>query len=146
MTYDKLLEHDILSVYEERYLIGQAQNGCEQSRERLILLNMRLVHSICLKYATETVSAQDLMGDGVPGLIRAIDKMDLTLGTRLSTYATFWIHATVGRSPLLQTTIRLPVYKVEALNKVRKAIAELERQGNTAPSNEDIADLTEGVS
>ena len=145
MTYDKLLEHDILSVYEERYLIGQAQNGCEQSRERLILLNMRLVYSICLKYATETVSAQDLMGDGVPGLIRAIDKMDLTLGTRLSTYATFWIHATVGRSPLLQTTIRLPVHKVEALNKVRKAIAELERQGNTAPSNEDIADLTKNL-
>ena len=143
MTYNELLKHDILSEYEERYLIGEAQKGCEQSRERLILLNMRLVRWICEKYATETVSAEDLIGDGVPGLMKAIDKMDLTLGTRLSTYAAFWIHCTVERSPLLQTTIRLPEYKKHELKKVKKAIVELEQQGNSQPSNEDIVDLIE---
>lgn len=44
MPYQKLLNHELLSASEERYLIGEAHQGCIQSREKLILLNMRLVH------------------------------------------------------------------------------------------------------
>ena len=141
MTYDKLLKHELLSASEERHLIGKAHNGCEQSRERLILLNQRLVNSICLKYATETVTDNDLRGDGTLGLMKAIDKMDLTLGTRLSTYATYWIHQAVRRSSLLETTIRLPEYKAVFLRKIQKVMTELAQQGNLEPSNEEIADL-----
>ena len=141
MTYEKLLKHDLLSASEERQLIRKSQNGCEESRERLILLNLRLVNSICSKYATETVTAEELRSDGVEGLIKAIDKMDLTIGTRLSTYATYWIHACVKRSCFLETTIRLPEPKAVFLRKMQRTIAELAQQGNLEPSNEEIANL-----
>lgn len=141
MRYDQLLNHELLSASEERHLIGKAHNGCKQSRDRLTLLNMRLVNSICLKYATETVTAGDLIGDGLLGLMRAIDRMDLTFGTRLSTYATYWIDQAVKRSSLLETTIRLPGRKALLLRKIRKAMAELAQQGNHEPSNEEIANL-----
>ena len=137
--YTDLLGHKLLSKSEEQMLLNKAQNGCEQSRERLILLNMRLVNWVCEKHATETVSAEDLIGDGVQGLMRAIEKMDMTRAGRLSTYATYWIHAFVGRSPLLQSTLRLPDYQVIALGKVRRAMAALYQQGNAEPSHEEIA-------
>lgn len=138
--YQKLLNHQLLSPSEEQHLIGMAHQGCMQSRERLILLNMRLVHSVCRKYETEYVSAENLIGDGVEGLIKAIDGFDPTLGTRLSTYATFSIHTTVGRSPLLQATIRLPNDITIAVKQVRKVIADLTRDGNHTPTNEEIAE------
>lgn len=141
MIYEKLLKHDLLSASEERQLIRQSHNGCEQSRERLILSNIRLVNSICSKYATDTVDAQGLSGDGTEGLIKAIDRMDLSIGTRLSTYATYWIHQSVRRSAFLETTMRLPDNKALFLRKMQKAIAELTQQGNFDPSNEEIANL-----
>lgn len=145
MIYNKLLKHERLSAAEERQLIGKSHNGCEQSRERLILLNMRLVNSICSKYATETVRAEELISDGVEGLMKAIDRMDMTIGTRLSTYATYWIHQSVKRSPFLETIIRLPEGKTLFLRKMQKAIAELAQQGNLEPSNEEIANLMGGT-
>lgn len=139
MFYQKLLNHELLSPSEEHDLIDEAHRGCMQSRERLILLNMRLVHWVCSKYATETVSAEDLIGDGVQGLIRAIEGFDLSLGTRLSTYATLVIHHAVGRSPLLQTTVHLPENIGRSVRQIRKAIADLALQGNLDPNNEEIA-------
>ncbi len=145
MPYQKLLNHELISASEERYLIDKAHRGCMQSRERLILLNMRLVYWVCSKYTTETVSAEDLIGDGVQGLIRAIKGFDLSLGTRLSTYATLAIHHTVGRSPLLQATVHLPEKIRRAVKQIRKAIADLELQGNLDPNNDEIASKIEGL-
>ena len=51
----ELLDHELLSPAEKQYLIGKVHRGCSQATERLILLNMRLVHWVCSKYATETV-------------------------------------------------------------------------------------------
>ena len=139
INYKDILNHKLLSSSEEQYLIGKAHNGCSQSRERLILLNMRLVHWVCSKYATETVSPEDLFGDGVQGLIRAVDRFDLTLGTRLSTYATLAIHHAVGRSALLDTTIRLPQRVAKSIRLIRKALTDLACEGKINPSNEELA-------
>lgn len=145
MPYQKILNHELLSLSEERHLIDKTHQGCMQSRERLILLNMRLVHSVCSKYATETVSAEDLVGDGVQGLIRAIEGFDLSIGTRLSTYATLEIHHSVGRSPLLQATIRLPANVAQAVRKIRKAMTCLAWQGNLDPKNEEVAAMIDDL-
>ena len=143
--YKDLLNHKLLSLSEEQYLISEAQIGCSQSRERLILFNMRLVHWVCSQYATETVSAQELIGDGVQGLMRAVDQFDLTLGTRLSTYATLAIHHAVGRSSLLDTTIRLPEHVAKSIKLVRKALADLACEGNSNPINEEIAAIIDNI-
>ena len=138
--YNELLTHELLSASEERHLLTMVHNGCQQSRERLILLNMRLVGWICSKYETETVSAEDLIGDGVEGLIEAIDGFDLKLGTRLSTYATIGIHTAVGRSPVLQATIQHPENINQPLKRIKKVMADLASEGNLTPSNEEIAE------
>ena len=53
MPYQKLFNHELISASEERHLIDKAHRGCMQSRERLILLNMRLVHWVCSNEISE---------------------------------------------------------------------------------------------
>lgn len=128
-VYAKSLDHELLSQYEEQALLYQAQAGDENARERLILLNLRLVKSVAQQYTKPEllVSAEDLIPDGVFGLMRAIDGFDPTFGTRLSTYATLAIHHSIGRSDFLQGTIRLPEYvrdNVRAINRAKKTLTK----------------------
>ena len=147
MNYSQLLQHDLLSRSEEFQLIREAQSGNEMSRERLILLNMRFCHKIALGYARpdQGVFAEDLMGDAVEGLMRAIDKFSIEMGCRLSTYAYLAIHHAVGRSSLLNGIIRLPEWVRERQGRIQKAKKTLAASGNNAPSFEEIAAVS-GVS
>ena len=70
--YAKSLQHELLSENEEQALLYQAHSGDDNAREKLILLNIRLVRSIAQQYENLElgVEADDLMADGVFGLCK----------------------------------------------------------------------------
>ena len=143
-VYAKSLQHELLSEYEEQALLYQAQSGDDNAREKLILLNLRLVRSIAEQYANPDllVSVDDLMGDGVIGLCRAISGFDSSFGTRLSTYAVLAIHHAIARSSFLHGTIRLPEYVRDAVRAINRAKVSLKQEGQPF-SVEAIAELSE---
>jgi RNA polymerase primary sigma factor len=57
-------------------------------RDRLVKSNMRLVISIVKKFVNAHNGFDDLLSDGIIALMRAVDKFDVGLGFRFSTYAT----------------------------------------------------------
>lgn len=57
-------------------------------RDRMIKSNMRLVISIVKKFVNKQNGFDDLLSDGIIALLRAVDKFDVGLGFRFSTYAT----------------------------------------------------------
>jgi RNA polymerase primary sigma factor len=57
-------------------------------RDRMVKSNMRLVISIVKKFVNKQNGFDDLLSDGIVALIRAVDKFDVGLGFRFSTYAT----------------------------------------------------------
>lgn len=57
-------------------------------RDRMIKANMRLVISIVKKFVNIQNSFDDLLSDGIVALLRAVEKFDVGLGFRFSTYAT----------------------------------------------------------
>ncbi|MEZ6087969.1 MAG: sigma-70 family RNA polymerase sigma factor [Pirellulaceae bacterium] len=57
-------------------------------RDRIIEANLRLVFSIVKKFVNPYVTFDDLLGDGMLALIRAVEKFDYARGFRFSTYAT----------------------------------------------------------
>lgn len=144
MKYDDLLKHNILRRSEERQLLIEAQAGNEMSRERLILLNLRLVDKIALGYARpdKGVSDKDLIADGVMGLMHAIDGFDVERGYRFSTYAHLAIHWAIGRSELLNGIVRLPMHVRQRQWKIRKAKRDLATSGNPNPTFEEIAEAS----
>lgn len=130
-VYVKALDHELLSEAEELQLLREAQAGDENAREKLILCNIKLVHSVVKQYErlSRGVSADDLMADGVEGLCKAISKYDESFGTRLSTYAVLWIHQTTARSRFLEGIIHLPEYLKRQVQAINKAEVDLLREG-----------------
>jgi RNA polymerase sigma factor (sigma-70 family) len=113
------------------------------ARRMLIQANGRLVISIANKYTGHGLSLAELSQEGVLGLIRAIDKFDVSKGVRLSTYASYWIRQSVSRAVAVQTrVIRLPVHKVDHLGKIRKVMGQLTQKLGRMPELEEIAAQT----
>ena len=71
----------------------------KKAREKFLSANLRLVVSIAKKYPVpSTMEMLDLIQEGNLGLSHAIDMFDWRKGFKFSTYATFWIRQTIGRS------------------------------------------------
>lgn len=89
------------SSYQARYAAGL------KAKEMLLKSNYRLVMAVCKKYignAGNGLQMQDLVSEGVKGLLRSVEKYDASKGFRFGTYAHWWIRQAVSRS--LQETGR----------------------------------------
>ena len=68
-------------------LIEQAHQGDKDARERLVEENMGLVYTIVRRFLGRGYEMEDLIQIGSIGLIKAIDKFDLSFDVKFSTYA-----------------------------------------------------------
>lgn len=137
----RLTQAPLLSAEEERILTSAAKTGSLEARERLIESNIRLVINIARTYQSRTVPLEDLIQEGVIGLMTAIDRFDPEKGFRFSTYATHWIKQSIGRAiDCKAKAIRLPAHVSQALRKVDRAKADLMRRLGCEPTAEQIAD------
>ena len=130
----------LLTAEEEVHFARRALKGCEASRKRMIVSNLRLVVKIARRYNNRGLALLDLIEEGKLGLIRAVEKFDPERGFRFSTYATWWIRQTIERAIMNQTrTIRLPIHVVKELNVYLRAARELAQELDHEPTAEDIA-------
>lgn len=82
---------------EVSVLIGKSQSGDKEAREVLIENNLGLVHHIVKRFMGRGYDPEDLFQIGVIGLMKAIDKFDLRLDVRFSTYAVPMITGEIKR-------------------------------------------------
>ena len=78
-------------------LLIQAQKGDKKARDKLVEINMGLVHHIVKRFANRGYEMQDLFQIGCIGLMKAIDKFDYRKGFRFATYAVWWINQSITR-------------------------------------------------
>jgi RNA polymerase nonessential primary-like sigma factor len=131
----------LLTAEEEVYFSRRSLKGCEASRKRMIVSNLRLVVKIARRYNNRGLALLDVIEEGNLGLIRAVEKFDPERGFRFSTYATWWIRQTIERAIMNQTrTIRLPIHVVKELNVYLRAARELSQKLDHEPSADEIAE------
>jgi RNA polymerase primary sigma factor len=110
----------------------------------MINSNLRLVVSQARRYQGHGLPMEDLVQEGMLGLIRAVEKFDWRKGFKFSTYGTLWIRQAIQRG--LQNhgrTIRVPVHVAQRQVKVRKIESELSTKLSREPTDEEIAAVAE---
>ena len=133
-------ETSLLTARDEQELATAIGNGDSRARDRMVRANLRLVVNIARGYTGKGLSLQDLIEEGNLGLLRAVEGFDPGMGTRFSTYASYWIKQSIKRA-LINTakTIRIPAYMVELLSKWRRATARLAEELGRTPTPEEVA-------
>ncbi len=133
-------ETALLTAEDEQRLAEAIGQGDLRARDRMVRANLRLVVNIARGYAGKGLALQDLIEEGNLGLLRAVEGFDPAMGTRFSTYASYWIKQSIKRA-LINTakTIRIPAYMVELLSKWRRATARLAEELGRTPTPEEIA-------
>ena len=135
-------ETKLLTAQDEKELAKAIANGDVRARDRMVRANLRLVVNIARGYTGKGLSLQDLIEEGNLGLLRAVEGFDPEVGTRFSTYASYWIKQSIKRALInCAKTIRIPAYMVELLSKWRRATARLNDELGRSPTAEEVARL-----
>jgi RNA polymerase primary sigma factor len=136
--------HPLLTAAEEIELAKRIEKGDLDAKERMINSNLRLVVSQARRYQGHGLAMEDLVQEGMLGLIRAVEKFDWRRGFKFSTYGTLWIRQAIQRG--LQNhgrTIRVPVHIAQRQVKVRKIESDLNTKLGREPTDEEIAAVAE---
>ena len=122
-------EMALLTADEEKELAHRIARGDKLARDRMVRANLRLVVNIARGYIGKGLSLQDLIEEGNLGFLRAVQGFDPAVGTRFSTYASYWIEQSIKRA-LVNTAkpIRIPAYMVELL-------VQMAQNGHRAPGD-----------
>jgi RNA polymerase primary sigma factor len=133
-------ETSLLNAAQERELAVAIGQGSVEARDHMVRANLRLVVNIARGYTGKGLGLQDLIEEGNLGLLRAVEGFDPAMGTRFSTYASYWIKQSIKRA-LINTgkTIRIPAYMVELLSKWRRATVRLSEELGRSPTPEEVA-------
>ena len=135
-------ETRLLTADEEKELARAIAKGDAMARDRMVRANLRLVVNIARGYTGKGLGLQDLIEEGNLGLLRAVEGFDPTVGTRFSTYASYWIKQSIKRALINSAkTIRIPAYMVELLSKWRRASVRLTEELRRNPTPEEVARL-----
>jgi len=148
LSVDKYLheisKEDLLTADQEVELARRIRKQDEQALEKLIRSNLRFVVSVAKQYQNQGLSLPDLINEGNLGLIKAARRFDETRGFKFISYAVWWIRQSILQALAEQARIvRLPLNKIGSINKINRALAELEQRHEREPSIQEIAKTLE---
>jgi RNA polymerase primary sigma factor len=126
---------------EDELTLTEAADRGRDARRHLIEANTRLAVSIATKFRGRGLPFGDLIQAGNLGLIKAIDRYDYRFGTRVCTYATWWIRQSIMRALARQVRlIRIPEGRGAQVSQIYREANRLAQDGGYLPTPEQIAE------
>lgn len=130
----------LLTQEQEREIALRISQGDEEAKKIMIESNLRLVIKIAKKYTNRGLDFLDLIQEGNLGLIKAVEKYDVSKGNKFSTYAMCWIRQSISRAVREKSrNIRIPSQKYDDLYILKKTVAKMEALLQRQPTIEEVA-------
>lgn len=127
--------------------LAKSGNAAEQeaARQKLVESNWRLVVYLARGYVDRTpVPLNDLVQEGMIGMMRAVERFDPDRGQKLGAYATWWIRQAINRAIADQSrSMRLPGHMYAVMQKVRRTQSTLSQELGRTPSRQEVANALE---
>ncbi|API90458.1 MULTISPECIES: RNA polymerase sporulation sigma factor SigF [Virgibacillus] len=131
---------EALTDEEVKTLIEKSQHGDKAARDMLVEKNMRLVWSVVQRFINRGYDPDDLFQIGSIGLIKSIDKFDLSYDVRFSTYAVPMIIGEIQRFIRDDGTVKVSRSLKETGNRIRKKKDELTKKFGRSPTVNEISE------
>ncbi|WP_223702439.1 RNA polymerase sporulation sigma factor SigF [Sutcliffiella deserti] len=132
-----------LKDHEVKELIKKSQDGDQEARDMIVSKNMRLVWSVVQRFMNRGYEPDDLFQIGAIGLLKSVDKFDLSYDVKFSTYAVPMIIGEIQRFIRDDGSVKVSRSLKEMANKIRKAKDELSKRYGRVPTINEIADFLE---
>lgn len=124
-------------------MIKLAHNGDKEARDLLVNENVGLIWSIVKRFSGRGYEMEDLFQIGCIGILKAIDKFDITFNVQFSTYAVPMITGEIKRFLRDDGIIKVSRSLKENNYKISKAVGELSIKLNREPTIEEISEKLE---
>jgi RNA polymerase primary sigma factor len=112
-------------------------------KHRLASANIRLAAHVAKRFRHHSLSYADLLQEAVCGLMQAIDRFDVSHGTRLATYATWWIRQTLQIAVARQShLVSLSPHHLQELGLLQQESEALAHGGKHLPTPQELASRT----
>ena len=121
-------------------LLQLAKEGDKEARDKIVSLNTGLVWSVARRFQNRGHELEDLFQIGVIGLLKCIDKFDLSYEVKFSTYAVPMITGEIKRFLRDDGMIKVSRSLKETAYKVKLAKDKLSMEGGNEPTIHQIAD------
>lgn len=129
-----------LTDNDVRKLILLSQSGDITARDRLVEANLRLVWSVVQRFLNRGYEPDDLFQIGCIGLIKAVDKFDLTYEVKFSTYAVPMIIGEIQRFLRDDGSIKVSRSIKELGNRIRRVRDDMAKELGRHPTVFEVAD------
>ncbi|ADG82505.1 FliA/WhiG subfamily RNA polymerase sigma-28 subunit [Thermincola ferriacetica] len=129
----------LLSDKEMKELLIKAKNGDQAAREKLVNCNLKLVFNLVQRFCNRGYEPEDLFQIGTIGLIKAIDKFDLSYDVKFSTYAVPLIIGEIRRFLRDDNPVKVSRSVKETANKINRAREKLSASLGRDPTISEIA-------
>lgn len=123
-------------------LIGQAHEGDKRARDCLVSENLGLVHAVARRFENRGHDREEIFQIGCIGLMKAIDKFDVSLNLAFSTYAVPMITGEIRRFLRDDGMVKVSRTLKENGYKISRAREKLVRELSREPNMEELAVAT----
>ncbi len=128
---------------QESQLAARAASGDDEAAWTLAMANQNFVRSVAQRYLRSEIDLDDLVNEGMLGLVEAARRFDASRGVKFITYGAWWIkRAILAYLRTFEHPVHVPKYRQHALQEYKRTRQRLAQELGRTPHPDEIAAAT----
>jgi len=142
--YQEIKKLPLLTFRKEQEILKKIKNVDKEAYDYFIKHNIKLVFKYASQYACPEVDYEDLIQEGIMGLMKAMEKFDPEKKCKFSTYAKWWIERYMSYYVYMnKKSLRLPRHMMIKIRNYKRVKDELEKELCHEVTPYDVAGVLE---